>query len=205
MLSKCAENQAIRFWELVGSFFCALVVIGSPQAFAKSSQSVENLLDAEFKVEALENWLLVEQEIDESELASLYLETENAEEYLGMLTDLVTEYMESAELSHYEIDADSYDLLIVELLLAQAQSGGSDFDPSLQLDLTDGCGGRGGESICKDRDFKLDFYIFEYSSTKTICKYDCKNLQSQIAVILAVMLRIKKMITALRTITMINK
>ena len=123
LLSKCAENQAIRFWELVGSFFCALVVIGSPQAFAKSSQSVENLLDAEFKVEALENWLLVEQEIDKSELASLYLETENAEEYLGMLTDLVTEYMENAELSHYEIDADSYDFLIVELLLAHAQSG----------------------------------------------------------------------------------
>ena len=105
LLSKCAENQAIRFWELVGSFFCALVVIGSPQAFAKSSQSVENLLDAEFKVEALENWLLVEQEIDESELASLYLETENAEEYLGMLTDLVTEYMESAELSDVEVAA----------------------------------------------------------------------------------------------------
>ena len=82
LLSKCAENQAIRFWELVGSFFCALVVISSLQACAESSQGAENLLDTEFKVEALEDGLLVEQEMDKSELASLYLETENAEEYL---------------------------------------------------------------------------------------------------------------------------
>ena len=151
LLSKCAENQAIRFWELVGSFFCALVVIGSPQAFAKSSQSVENLLDAEFKVEALENWLLVEQEIDKSELASLYLEKENAEEYLGMLTDLVTEYMENAELSHYEIDADSYDFLIVELFLAHEESDGSglsEADARIIEVIGTACGSAGGRAGC---------------------------------------------------------
>ena len=88
--------------KLLAWLLVVISLLTSSRIFAVSSDSEYSLLSTESKIEALEDWLIEQGDL-ESDIVAISVNTENTEEYLSQLIDLARTYIDSQELDEAEI------------------------------------------------------------------------------------------------------